>query len=569
MHEKRAQEVLLKRTAAQKNRKEDPPEYTAVLLSSTRMKIFPSTKEISTYLYDKEGSKFLLRENQWEFSILEYNGLVDVVGKYIKSAPPQKVINILAEKIKKKESNIDREKIVAVLVDRQKKEKPVVLHDFQIAGVVSAVERGYRILIADDMGLGKTIQSISIVKTYLETHSTDKSLLIIAETTNCNMWESMARKYISDRVMGIKEFIREAAGGVQRFAVVVDTYRKISEISEHLMPEMFFMGIVDESQCLKNIGSQRTQKLVPFLTKVPHVVLLSGTPALSRPAELYTQICIVYPYLYGYTEYHERYCRVEEKYLNAVEKRFKRHIMYTGGKNLDELKIVTETLILIRRLKSGCISLGEKRRVKVVFQTELVNRESIALKALGEKLPNQGILQEFNQSAEEKTKDVIKFVQQIRRESSRKIVIFAFHKGIIQEIYDFYRKRAVKIDGDTPKAQREELCKRFREDPGIDIAVLSIKTCSTGITLVCASVVIFAELSWTPGDHLQAEDRIYRIGQTESVRIYYLIASYFDKKLWPRIHRKISVLNKIGIADKSSMVHEELMFDPKQAMLQS
>lgn len=46
----------------------------------------------------------------------------------------------------------------------------------------------------------------------------------------------------------------------------------------------------------------------------------------------------------------------------------------------------------------------------------------------------------------------------------------------------------------------------------------------------------------------QAEDRVHRIGQTESVVIRYLLGKgTADDYLWPAIQKKIDVLNEVGL----------------------
>ena len=55
------------------------------------------------------------------------------------------------------------------------------------------------------------------------------------------------------------------------------------------------------------------------------------------------------------------------------------------------------------------------------------------------------------------------------------------------------------------------------------LMVAGLRAVSMGINLTRAKYVIFAELDWTPAIHRQAEDRLHRIGQKNTVFAYYLI----------------------------------------------
>ena len=79
--------------------------------------------------------------------------------------------------------------------------------------------------------------------------------------------------------------------------------------------------------------------------------------------------------------------------------------------------------------------------------------------------------------------------------------------------------RYIRIDGRTSPQARHELVNRFQKQPGISLGILSITAAGVGLTLTAASVVVFGELHWTPGNLIQAEDRAHRIGQKRAVNV--------------------------------------------------
>ncbi len=55
------------------------------------------------------------------------------------------------------------------------------------------------------------------------------------------------------------------------------------------------------------------------------------------------------------------------------------------------------------------------------------------------------------------------------------------------------------------------------------LCVISLRA-AAGLNLQRASCVVFGELDWSPAVHSQAEDRAHRMGQTDSILCYYLVA---------------------------------------------
>lgn len=126
-----------------------------------------------------------------------------------------------------------------------------------------------------------------------------------------------------------------------------------------------------------------------------------------------------------------------------------------------------------------------------------------------------------------------------------KLLVFAHHMAVLDGLQATCARARVgfiRIDGKVPGLERQKLVNQFQNDPAIKVAVLGLTAAGQGLTLTAASTVVFAELHWTPGVLVQAEDRAHRIGQRGAVNVIYLVAQGddgIDSLLWQCIGRKV------------------------------
>jgi len=147
-------------------------------------------------------------------------------------------------------------------------------------------------------------------------------------------------------------------------------------------------------------------------------------------------------------------------------------------------------------------------------------------------------------------------------DTNGKLVVFAVHKFVIDALMEEFGDIAVKVDGSVSGADREKAVDAFQNDEGVRLFVGNIQAAGVGLTLTAASTVAFLELPWTPGDLSQAEDRCHRIGQKDSVNIYYLLASgTIEEEIAKLIDRKRKVLDAVldGRQTEEESLLSELM----------
>ena len=123
--------------------------------------------------------------------------------------------------------------------------------------------------------------------------------------------------------------------------------------------------------------------------------------------------------------------------------------------------------------------------------------------------------------------------------SGKKLVVFCTHKRVIADLHSRWRSISVVVEGDTGTKERQNAVNRFQTDPQCRLFIGNLKAAGVGITLTAASDVCFIEYGWTPGEHLQGEKRVDRVGQKEPITSWWLIAKdTCESKLVELLQRK-------------------------------
>lgn len=77
------------------------------------------------------------------------------------------------------------------------------------------------------------------------------------------------------------------------------------ELHFHLLTDKFVFCSVsqDESHMLKNIAAKSTKAALQIAQEAKRVILLTGTPVLSRPKEIFTQLQMIDRKFFNFREY--------------------------------------------------------------------------------------------------------------------------------------------------------------------------------------------------------------------------------------------------------------------------
>ena len=444
------------------------------------------------------------------------------------------------------------------------------LYEFQKEGIKFGLERKGRILLADEMGVGKTVQALGIALLYKE----EWPILIICPSSLKFVWRDEILKWIPDinddkiNIQIFKSSKDDFKCGVK---IYIMSYDLTIKLEKKIIEKNFKFIIADEAHYLKSPDAKRTKCLMPIIKKSKRVILITGTPILAKPVELYPLLNMLRPDLFhSFSTFGNRYCDPKRNFFGMD---------WTGSSHPKELNFILKH-IMIRRLKKDVMNqLPPKKRQKIEIQTDSkIIKQITAINLSSEKIMdkfnelnntsinpnlvsyvndddiedgNDNLLNLFNKvyklSAEAKTSGVKEYIHYLI-DNKCKFLIFAHHIVMLDAIEEEVKKLKVdyiRIDGKVKLEKRQEYVQKYQKDETCLVAILSITACYTGITLTAASTVVFSELHMTPAVMIQAEDRAHRIGQEhECVNIHYLYGpDTIDEVLFKMLNQKQNIFS--------------------------
>lgn len=436
------------------------------------------------------------------------------------------------------------------------------LRPYQIEGIQFLTSQK-RAGLMDDMGLGKTAQAIHAALSLDRTTRSGQTLVVCPNSvrrtwaSQIDLWApptvrvDILEGSTSDRLEQLK---------VSKADFVVINFRSAQLMylqDPNLLTRRRHCLIIDEAHNVKS--SQRTYTHKDKKTKrettrytqsgtlyhmsqaVPHVFELTGTPIINRPDDLWSLLNILDPKSFP------SFWKFVFKYCDCQYNGFGWEIRGLRPDQGKQLQSVT-SLYFLRRLKADVLDLPPLVEEEIwvdlePYERSLYNRmRDQMLVEIGDRLitaptslaqlmrlrqlvighelldDNQASL---HGSKFEALRDVIDGA------GDQQVVVFSCFAKAIRALSRRLEESGIShvwITGDSSDRERQERLTKFSEGH-TQVFLTTIGVGSVGLNeLVCASIVVFLDLDWSPEINRQARDRLYRMGQTKKVTCYKILA---------------------------------------------
>ena len=428
-------------------------------------------------------------------------------------------------------------------------------HQAQLVAAAAAGHRSF--LLADEPGLGKTAQALLAADA-----ANAYPLLVVVPNVVKTNWAREAARWTPHRAATVVQGDGDTIDG---FADIIVVNYEVLDRHVGWLGDLGFRGMVlDEAHFIKNKTSQRSQHVLELSDRIrsrtprPLLMALTGTP-LINDIEDFRAIWQFLGWIDDAKPLGELMDALEDTGLTPADPGFytvaRRRVIDLGIVRRRKVDVAAD--IPARRIADLPVELdgpagrsiraAERelaRRMVARYETALANRSAAAvgggidhdlvrrvarweLKDATTAQAGENVFSMMRRIGQAKAGLAADYAAQLAR-SAGKVVFFAKHVDVMDAAEDTFARQGVRfssIRGNQSPASRQRNIDAFVNDPDVAVAVCSLTAAGVGLNLQVASNIVLAELSWTDAEQTQAIDRSHRIGQTEPVTAWRIIAA--------------------------------------------
>ncbi len=398
--------------------------------------------------------------------------------------------------------------------------------------------------LADDMGLGKTVQVLALLEARrleFSQQTTDEphrpSLAIVPKSLIFNWCDEAAKFSPQLRILNYTGKERKLTSpDLNSYDLIITTYGTLRMDVIELKDIPFDYIILDEATAIKNSDSQSAKSC--RLLQARYRLAMSGTPIENHLGELWSLFEFLNPGLLGHSTTFQQLARqaaTDPESRKFLAKAIAPYVLRrTKSQVLKELPEKTEQTIYCelppkqrkeynqlrdhyRTLLAGKIEEQGLKKSKIhVLEALLRLRQAACHPGLIDK-------KRVGQTSA-KIDTLIEQIENVVKDGHKALIFSQFTSflDIVRKQLDKRKLRYEYLDGKT--TNRKRVVERFQTDSECPLFLISLKAGGHGLNLTAADYVFILDPWWNPAVEAQAVDRAHRMGQTQSVFAYRIIA---------------------------------------------
>lgn len=428
-------------------------------------------------------------------------------------------------------------------------------------------------LLAFEQGLGKTLVAIDAFSRLLQDGKVNRMVVICPNSLKRN-WVSELEKFaphMSSEIIEGTPQARRRRMIDSRARILIASYETArAEVVglKSILKRQSCVLVLDESHATKNwasLTSKSAREIAPF---AKYRWLLSGTPVTNHASDLYTQFEVLSP--------DNNPLGSAEAFLAVMESD------PSGSSFRQEIDSM-----VFRRTKEECLDLPDKTfadiyvdlppwqrklyddmKHQMVCELQAMSGEEyrtfastalVQLTRLSQIASNPGLIFAESENDPAKFSMIEDVLSDLLSVPGRKVIIWCNYVRSIEQLLErLATHNPIALYGAVPGPERQELAKRFQEDPDTRVLIANPAAAGTGFTLTAANYTIYESLSWRYDHYAQSQDRNHRIGQDLPVTYMRLIAvDTIDEAIIRALDRKSGLAKSLlGDADVGSIISQ-------------